>query len=75
MIISLKLRYIAGKYFSTEAIAQFLGIEEVEVIETTKKALLVYKENLNSVLDTAIAMATGQVRQGKEVSTNPQKTF
>ena len=50
-------------------------LEEVEVIETTKKALLVYKENLNSVLDTAIAMATGQVRQGKEVSTNPQKTF
>ena len=44
IIISLKLGYVDGKYFSTESIAQFLGIEETEVIEATKKVLLLYKE-------------------------------
>lgn len=44
IIISLKLGYVDGKYFSTESIAQFLGIEEKEVIEATKKVLLLYKE-------------------------------
>ena len=39
IIISLKLGYVDDKYFSTESIAQFLGIDNQEVIETTKKQL------------------------------------
>lgn len=74
VIISLKLGYIDGKYFSTESIAQFLGIEETEVIETTKKVLLVYKESINNFLDNAIAVATDQVGQGRVLSMNPQNT-
>ncbi len=58
VIISLKLGYIDGKYFSTKSISEFLGVEPSEVIETTKKVLLVYKENINSFLDNAIAMVT-----------------
>ena len=38
IIISLKLGYVDDKYFSTESIAQFLGIDNQEVIETTKKS-------------------------------------
>ncbi len=55
VIISLKLGYIDGKYFSTAAIAQFLQIEEIEVTQTTKKILSLFKENLNNFLDTAIS--------------------
>lgn len=57
VIISLKLGYIDGKYFSTESIAEFLGIEQDEVRETTKKVLLLYKENINQFLDHAIQVA------------------
>lgn len=73
VIISLKLGYIDGKYFSTESIAQFLGIEETEVIETTKKVLLVYKDHINNFLDSAISVATGQVGQGRVLSMKNQQ--
>ena len=58
IIISLKLSYVDNKYFSTESIANFLGIEEDEVIETTKKILLLYKESINGFIDTAIKVIT-----------------
>ncbi len=62
IIISLKLGYVEGKYFSNEQIATFLKISEMEVIETTKKILLLYKENINSFLDYLIGIATSQER-------------
>lgn len=58
VIISLRLGYIDGKYFSTDSIAQFLDIEEQEVIDTTKKVLLLYKENINQFIDSAIQIVT-----------------
>lgn len=71
IIISLKLGYVDGKYFSTESIAQFLEIEEKEVIEITKKVLLLYKENINSFLDNIIEIATDQVGQERVLSMKP----
>ena len=59
IIISLKLGYVDGKFFSTEAIATFLGIDEAEVIETTKKVLLLYKTNINEFIDNVIRVSTG----------------
>ncbi len=59
IIICLKLGYVDGKYFTTESVAGFLGIETSEVIETTKKVLLVYKENINQFIDKAVEVATG----------------
>ena len=61
VIISLRLGYVDGKYFSTESIARFLGIEEEEVIETTKKVLLLYKESINGFLDKAIEAVSGKI--------------
>ena len=58
VIIALKLGYIDGKYFSTSAISEFLKIDKEEVIETTKKILLLYKENINEYLDKAIEIVT-----------------
>lgn len=54
IIISLRFGYINGKYFSTEAISEFLGIEENEVIDVIKNVLLLYKEKLNGFIDTVI---------------------
>ena len=59
VIICLKLGYVDGKYFTTESIAGFLGIEKEEVIETTKKVLLLYKENINQFIDKAVEVTTG----------------
>lgn len=70
VIISLKLGYIDGKYFSTESISEFLGIEPSEVIETTKKVLLLYKDHINSFLDNAIAIATDEVVKDRTLSMN-----
>ena len=71
IIISLKLGYVDGKYFSTESIAQFLGIEETEVIETTKKLLLLYKENKDSFLNGIIKKLTDQDKQERVLSVKP----
>ena len=68
IIISLKLGYVDGKYFSTEAIAKFLEIEEEEVRETIKKILLIYKENINELLDNIITMATQKDNKNKLLS-------
>lgn len=58
VIISLKLGYIDGKCFSTESIVNFLGIEELEVIEATRKVLLLYKDNINEFIDNIIEITT-----------------
>lgn len=71
VIIALKLGYIEGnngegrKFFTTESIAQFLGIEPAEVIETTKKVLLFYRQEMAQMIDTAIEIATGEDATGK----------
>lgn len=54
VIISLKFGYIDGKYFKTKSISDFLGIEEQEVIDTSKKILLAYKEKINTIIDNTI---------------------
>ena len=70
IIISLKLGYVDEKYYSNESIAEFLGIEEMEVIETTKKVLLLYKDNINNFLDSIIAIATNTNEKGSVLSIN-----
>lgn len=53
-IIALRLGYVKGKYYSVEAIANFLDIEQSEVIEITEEILNMYKSRLNNIIDTAI---------------------
>ena len=73
VIISLRLGYIDGKYFSAESIAAFLGIEEQEVIEITKKVLLLYKDNLNNMLDNIIKVATNKDDLSRVLSLDSDK--
>lgn len=58
MIISLKLGYIDGKCFSTDAISEFLDIPEQEIITLTHKVLLEYQEMINSIFEGTIKMVT-----------------
>ena len=53
IIIALRLVYVDNKYFSTESIAEFLGIEPEEVRQTTTEILNLHKQNLNNMIDTA----------------------
>ena len=63
IIIGLKLGYIDGKCFSTESIANYIGVSEEEVIETTKKILLLYKERIVGFIDSAIEVASGKKKE------------
>lgn len=65
IIVSLKLGYVDGKYFSTEAIVNFLGIEKEEVLETMKRVLLLYKKNINQAIDSVIEQES--TSQGQKV--------
>ena len=58
MIISLKLGYIDGKCFSTNAISEFLDIPEQEIISLTHKVLLEYQKIINSIFEGTIKMVT-----------------
>ena len=57
-IVDLKLGYIDGKCFSTEAISKFLEISEKEIISLTHKVLLEYQEMINSIFQGTIKMVT-----------------
>lgn len=54
LILTLKLGYIDGKYFSSTAIANFLDIEVEFVNKITKNTMLEYKEKLNQMIDQAL---------------------
>ena len=60
VIVSLKLGYIDGKYFSTDSISTFLGIDPQEIRDTTKNFLCSYKEYINNSIDNIIKIATDQ---------------
>ncbi len=63
-IAYLKLGYVDGKYFSNEEISNFLGVEQDEIIATTKMVLVEYKKSMNSLLDKAISSVVEE-RSGK----------
>ncbi len=70
IIITLKLRYVDGKYFSNEQIAAFFEISEEEVMKIVKKFLLLYKRNINQILDIVIDKSTIQSENVKVLSIN-----
>ena len=65
IIISLKLGYLDNKYFSTEAIANFLGMEKTEVMEIAKAGLNEFKIRLNEMIDEALVFGESENIQYK----------
>ena len=59
VIIMLKLGYIDNKYFSTESIAEFLGITTTEVRESTTKILSLYKKNFVNFIEQTTSQLNG----------------
>ena len=57
VIICLRLGYVDNKFYSTTAISNFLGLKEKEILEITKKILLLFKKNINSYIDETIEYA------------------
>ena len=51
LIMSLMLGFINGKCFSKESIINFLGISEEDILNTVKKVLMLYKEDVNNIID------------------------
>ena len=70
IITMLRLGYFNGKYFSTEAISNFLGVDEDYVREAVKDSLVLYREKVNSFIDTAVSF----VDDKKETSQTPVKS-
>ena len=66
IIISLRLGYVDGKCFTSKSIADFLGIEEQEVIETTKNVLLLYRDNINNFIDSLISQSNTELPVQKQ---------
>lgn len=54
IISMLRLGYFNGKYFSTESISKFLDVPEDYVKEAFTKSLVVYKEKINSMVDSVV---------------------
>lgn len=59
-ILALKLGWIDEKYFSTEAIANFLDIDKLEVINITKEGLESFKQEFNSMVDEVIEVCENE---------------
>lgn len=70
VIVCLRLGYIDNKYFTSESIANFLGIDTLEVTETTKKVLLLYRDNINKIIDTAIENTTKDNERVRKMKPN-----
>ena len=54
VILSLRLGLVNEEYFPIPKIAEFLSVSEEEIKEITVKALVLYKDKLNSIIDAAI---------------------
>ena len=75
IIISLRMGYIDGKYFSVDAIAEFLDIERDEVSKIIKEVLLNYKESVIKSIDHAIEVASDEQNALKDEKDIKEKKY
>ena len=54
IVLSLAFGYVDDKYFFTNSIANFLGIEQEEVTTIIKSGVVEYKEKLNEIIDKSL---------------------
>ena len=58
IVLSLAFGYVDDKYFFTNSIANFLGIEQEEVTTIIKSGVVEYKEKLNEIIDKSLDKMT-----------------
>ena len=66
VILALKLGYATGESYSTSAIAEFLKIDQSQVIESAKKGLKSYKEKIIKSIDSIAETDTIKIYQKKK---------
>lgn len=66
VIVSLKLGYVDGKYFTTSSISNFFNITEQEVIDVTRDGLEIFKAKFNEMVDQAIEFKSPNVENNKQ---------
>lgn len=71
LIVFLKLCYVDGKLFTSEIIAQFLGIKKEEVLETAKRILLIYREQIDTFLYEVIYASSSKDDGSKALFIKP----
>lgn len=54
VIFLFKMGYINSKYYSVKDISRILGISELEVIESIRKVLTLYRDKINSYMSYLI---------------------
>lgn len=64
IIISLTLGYLNGEYFSREEIAKELGIDKQEVLDTTKRVLMQYREQVITSFTETVDHAIHTIIEG-----------
>ena len=52
VIVLLRIGYINNKYYSVKDISRLLGISEIEVIESIRKILILYRNKINSYIES-----------------------
>ena len=65
VIVCLKFGYIDDKYFTDDAIKDFLGVESKDIREATMKVLLSYKDQITSLVDDIIEKGKPKVLNNK----------
>lgn len=58
MVVSLRLIYSDNPSLNSKAVSEFMGISPDQVNEITKKALLIYKDKINNLIDKAIEVVS-----------------
>lgn len=73
VVALLQLQLVNNKKFSTSSIAEFIGIDEQEVRDITKKAIILIKKGLNQLIDQTVATMTDMDNVSKEIDNQYKK--
>lgn len=73
VVALLQLQLVNNKKYSTSSIAEFIGIDEQEVRDITKKAIILIKKGLNQLIDQTVATITDMDNVSKEIDNQYKK--
>ncbi|MCI9433664.1 MAG: RNA polymerase sigma factor RpoD/SigA [Bacilli bacterium] len=73
VVALLQLQLVNNKKYSTSSIAEFIGVDEQEVRDITKKATTLIKKGLNQLIDQTVATITDMDNVSKEIDNQYKK--
>ncbi|MCI8777750.1 MAG: RNA polymerase sigma factor RpoD/SigA [Bacilli bacterium] len=73
VVALLQLQLVNNKKYSTSSIAEFIGVDEQEVRDITKKATTLIKKGLSQLIDQTVATITDMDNVSKEIDNQYKK--